>query len=228
MKHLAIIMDGNRRWARKKGLATLIGHRKGSDSIEIAMSFCLKHTIPYLSLYTFSIENFNRSAQERAYLFDLIKKGVKQNLDQFIKNKVRVCFVGERSLFPEEVLPAIEEAERATAQFNALQVNFLFCYGARQEIVHGIRHMVRKIQAGELSEEDISEDMLSHYLWTAGMPEPDLIIRTGGQKRLSNFLLYQAAYSEFQFLDCYWPDITEQDLDKSLSTFNECKRNFGA
>jgi undecaprenyl diphosphate synthase len=130
-------------------------------------------------------------------------------------------------LFPKSIQPIIDEIELATQHFNALQINFLFCYGSRQEIIGGIKSLIKKIKAGLISEDEISEESFFQHLWTANIPEPDLIIRTGGAVRLSNFLLYQAAYSEFYFLDCFWPDIQEQHLVGALNYFNECKRNFG-
>lgn len=228
MKHLACIMDGNRRWARKNSLATLLGHKHGAQVIQHVLDFCLEHHIPYLSLYTFSIENFNRSTEECSYLFDLLAKEVTKNLGTFLEYGIRVRFIGDRSAFPISVKPAIEHVEEKTKHLNTLQLNFLFCYGARQEIIDGIKTVVKKVRQGLLSEDDISENSFMHHVWTAGIPEPDLIIRTGGAVRLSNFLLYQAAYSELYFLDCFWPDITKEHLLKALDYFKECKRNFGS
>ncbi|HEX2978294.1 MAG TPA: polyprenyl diphosphate synthase [Candidatus Babeliales bacterium] len=227
MNHLAIIMDGNRRWARSKGLGSLVGHSNGFEAAKRAVEFCLKKKIPYLSLYTFSIENFKRSEHERSYLFDLLASKAPQLIDDFLKYGVRARFIGDRSLFPAHLLATIENLELQTNQGHNLQVNFLFCYGARQEIVHGVKSIIQKIKNGELSENDITDETLNNSLWTAGIPEPDMIIRTGGTKRISNFLLYQAAYSEFYFLDCLWPEITEDHLQAACLNFEECKRNFG-
>ncbi len=130
-------------------------------------------------------------------------------------------------MFPEKVRPICERIEAETAHLNKLQLNFLFCYGAQQEIIGGIKKLVHDIKAGKLSEDDISREVFQNYLWTSGIPEPDLIVRTGGVKRLSNFLLYQAAYSEFYFLDCLWPDITNEHLNGALNFFNESQRNAG-
>lgn len=228
MQHLACIMDGNRRWAKQHKLRPFLGHRRGAASIRNVIAFCLKNGIKYLSLYTFSIENFNRSPEECKYLFTLIGKEAKKNLPEFLQNKVRVRFLGERSLFPEEVKPAVDQLEQETKNGDALNLNFLFCYGARQEIIGGIKALFRNVKEGLISEDDISETTFSRYLLTSGMPEPDLILRTGGAVRLSNFLLYQAAYSELYFLDCFWPDINETHLQAALDYFNNCKRNFGS
>lgn len=228
MKHLACIMDGNRRWAKQHKLESLMGHRRGAESIQRVIDFCLNNGINYLSLYTFSIENFNRSKKECTYLFNLISTEAKNRLSDFIEHKIRVRFIGDRSLFPESVKPTINEVEVETKHFDTLQLNFLFCYGSRQEIIGGIKSLVKKIKEGLISEEDISEDVFSQQLWTADIPEPDLILRTGGVVRLSNFLLYQAAYSELCFLDCLWPDISEHHLQEALDHFNTSKRNFGS
>lgn len=227
MQHLAIVMDGNRRWAKQQGLRVVLGHRQGAQSVQRVLAFCLKKGIPYVSLYTFSLENFRRNKEEVEYLFNLLVTEAHNNLDAFIEKGIRVRFIGERSLFPETVIETITHVEQSTAHLTALNVNFLFCYGARQEIVAGIKTLFKKVKDGSIAIDDISDTMFSDYLWTAGMPEPDLIIRTGGVKRLSNFLLYQAAYSEFYFLDCLWPEINETHLQSAMANFEECKRNFG-
>lgn len=228
MQHLAIIMDGNRRWAYKRGLRPWFGHESGAEAIKCATTFCLKEKIRYLSLYTFSLENFKRSPQELNYLFDILSKQLMAQLDQFIQNDIRIRFIGDRSRFPDKLLPFIEIAEDKTAHCTTLHLNFLFCYGARQEIISGVKELLRRIKNGLLSETDINDEMLQQCFWTAGIPEPDLIIRTGGAKRISNFLLYQAAYSELYFLDCFWPDITESHLKEACYNFNQCQRNYGA
>jgi undecaprenyl diphosphate synthase len=228
MQHLACIMDGNRRWAREHKLEAFLGHKSGSRAIERVIEFCLKQKIRYLSLFTFSIENFKRSQEECSYLFTLLSSQIEKNIPKFIANDIRVSFIGDRSLFPEVVRPSIEQVETQTSHCNTLSINFLFCYGARQEIVGSLKTLIRKIQAGLISEDQISEETISAHLWTAGVPEPDLVVRTGGAVRLSNFLLYQAAYSEFYFLDCYWPDINETHLQSALEYFHASKRNFGS
>lgn len=228
MKHLAVVMDGNRRWARKNKLDILLGHSKGGlDAAKKTVQFCLDKGIQYLSLYTFSVENLKRSEQEKQFLFDLLITGVKDTSDDFIKQGVKVKFIGDWSLFPEQVIASCKALEQKTANCTKLVLNILFCYGARQEIVAAVKTLVNKIRSGILSEQDVSEKELEQCLWTNGTPEPELIIRTGGAHRLSNFLLYQAAYSEFCFLDCLWPEITYQDLEHAVSGFEATQRNFG-
>lgn len=220
-------MDGNRRWAKKQGLAAAYGHRQGVEAVKCAVDFCLKKHIPHLSLYTFSIENNQRSMDEKNYLFELMISEATKGIEEFIANHIKVRFVGDRTLFPAHLIPLCEDIERQTAAGTALQFNILFYYGGRQEIVESIKDIVRQVRAGQLTEDDITEQLVAHHLWMGDVPEPDLIIRTGGFKRLSNFLLYQAAYSELYFLDCLWPEITTDHLEEAFSYFTAGKRNFG-
>ena len=227
INHIAFIMDGNRRWAKNSGLLQLYGHKEGVNTVKRVASFCLEKKIKHLSLYTFSIENFKRSEREKAYLFNMIVKEARKSLQEFKKRGIRVAFVGDRSLFPDIVLPVCEELELETALCDNLHIQFLFCYGARQEIVSGVKKIVQKVKKGELCEHDINETILQDHLWSSDFPEPDLIVRTGGQVRLSNFLLYQAAYSEFCFLDCMWPELSESHLNSIVAGYLERQRNFG-
>lgn len=228
IKHLAMIMDGNRRWAKKNKLSYSVGYAEGGfGAAKTAAKFCIDANIPYLSLYTFSLENFNRPQYEQDLLFNcIVNEGPKQ-LKFFNQENIRVRFIGDRSRFPEKVLPTIEALEQGTENNSGLQVNLLFCYGARQELVCSIKRLMHKVKKGLLSEEQISEKALEDCLWTSGIPQPELIIRTSGTQRLSNFLLYQAAYSEFYFLDCLWPDITREDLERAVGSYLGVQRNFG-
>ena len=228
IKHLAVIMDGNRRWALARGLKAMLGHHEGAKAVEHAIKFCLEAGISYLSLYTFSLENFQRSQEEKEYIFNLIVTELEARLDSFIEKDIRIKFIGDRTLFPAQVMPICRKVEQSTENCSKLGLNFLFCYGARQEIVEGVRKLVRKVKSGEIDEQDLSEKLFEQCLWSAGTPVPDLIIRTGGRQRLSNFLLYQAAYSEFCFLDCLWPDITIDHFKNVLTDFENSTRNFGA
>jgi len=227
IKHIAFIMDGNRRWAKKRGILKVLGHKEGANTIKTVSDFCLEWKINYLSLYTFSIENFNRSEKEKAYLFNLIIEEANKALEDFIENKIRVRFIGDRSLFPKNVVPALEKIEKETANFSNLNINFLFCYGARQEILNGVKDIAKQVKSGKLQEEDITEEVFGKSLWTGGVPEPEIIVRTGGHQRLSNFLLYQAAYSEFCFLDCMWPELKTEHLNKIMVGYEKKQRNFG-
>lgn len=227
IKHLAVVMDGNRRWALARGMKAMLGHQQGAKAIECAIKFCLESGIDYLSLYTFSLENFQRSSEEKEYIFGMMVQELEQRLDSFIEKNIKIKFIGDRTLFPAQVMPTCRKVEQATENCNKLVLNFLFCYGAQQEIMEAVRKLVRKVKSGEIGEADLSEKDFEQCLWSAGTPVPDLIIRTGGRQRLSNFLLYQAAYSEFCFLDCLWPDITIDHFKNVLTNFENSTRNFG-
>ncbi len=220
-------MDGNRRWASRQGAITAYGHQEGVHAAKRVVEFCLRKKIRFLSLYTFSIENFRRSASEKSVFFELIAHQAVSELEFLKKQGIRICFIGDRDLFPASLVSVCDSVEAETKDGAILQVNLLFCYGSRQEIVGGIKKIIAQVKAGLLSADDISEESFSDYLWTHGIPEPDLIVRTGGSSRLSNFLLYQAAYSELYFLDCLWPEVTAEHLERVISLFNTCQRNFG-
>lgn len=227
INHIAFIMDGNRRWAKKQGLLPFLGHNKGAQTIQHVIEFCLKNKIKYSSLYTFSLENFSRSVQEVTYLFDLLIAEAHKKLPVFLEHNIRVRFIGDRSLFPAQIMTVAQDMEEKTVDCSALNLNFLFCYGARQEIMAAVKMCVEEVKKGLIALEDITDELFKKYLWTGDIPDPELIIRTSGFKRLSNFLLYQAAYSEFCFLDCLWPDITQEHMQHALDNYLETKRNFG-
>lgn len=227
IKHLACQMDGNRRWAQQRGLHSFLGHKEGLEAVKRAITFCINRNIPYLSLYTFSLENFKRSEEEKSYLFDLIAVQSNTALEEFIKQGIRVRFVGDRSAFPLRVATICQKIEQETAHLSVLTLNFLFCYGSRQEIVHAAREIAKKVAAGGLSPDAIDNEQFEQHLWTHGTPDPDIIIRTGAVMRLSNFLLYQSAYSEYYFLDCMWPDMSEEHFTKVLENFATRQRRFG-
>lgn len=220
-------MDGNRRWAKKQGLRAFYGHGQGVETVHRVIEFCLRKGISYLSLYTFSIENFRRAPDEIQYLFDLLVRELNKGMKDFMEKGIRIRFVGDRTLFPEGVRPAIEQVEKTTEKNQKLQVSLLFCYGGRQEIMAGVKSLIAAVKSGEINESELSEELFNSHLWTSGMPEPDLIIRTGGARRLSNFLLFQAAYSELYFIDCLWPELQFDDLEKAVAQYEDCQRNFG-
>ncbi len=228
IKHLACIMDGNRRWAKKKGWLPFDGHREGVRTAQRVVDFCLQQSIPYLSLYTFSLENFRRPQEEQNFLFKILFKEIREKLvSELQKKNVRISFIGDQSLFPEAVRKECDEIEAMTATAHALHVNLLFCYGGRQEIVDGVKKIAARIQEGTLSPAELTDTLFENYLWTAGTPAPEIIIRTGGVQRLSNFLLFQAAYSELFFLECLWPELTNHHLTEVIESFHQRQRNFG-
>jgi undecaprenyl diphosphate synthase len=229
IKHLGCIMSGNRTWAKRQGWLPIMGYKYGVQAIRRVLDFCLKKNIPYVSLYTFSIENFKRPENEKNYLFKVLaQEEFNSMLDDALEKGVRIKFVGDRALFPESVASMFAQAEERTAHFKNLTVNFLFCYGGRQEIVHAAQEIARKVKAGQLQENQITPELFSQNLWTEGIPDLDLIIRPDGEKRLSNFLLYQAAYAELYFLDCMWPGLSDEHLETAWNYYNSVKRNFGA
>ncbi|HSC25549.1 MAG TPA: polyprenyl diphosphate synthase [Candidatus Babeliales bacterium] len=227
IKHLACIMDGNRRWAMKQGLTSWFGHKKGLETVHHVIDFCLQKKILYLSLYAFSIENLQRSSAEQRYLFEILAQEALQDIEELKSKNICIKFIGNRDLFPESVIPVCKKIESETMLGTSLHVNFLLCYGGQQEIVAATKSIAVKIAQGELHPADITQEVFESFLWTARAPSPDLVIRTGGDRRLSNFLLFQCAYSEFYFLDCLWPDISFLDLDSALTYFTTCRKNFG-
>lgn len=227
MKHLAIIPDGNRRWAKLNKLEAFFGHKKGVDAVRSAITVCIKNGIQFLSFYTFSLENVRRSEIEKTYLFNLLSAEFSAQLPELIKEGVRICFLGDRSLFPAHILKSIQEMENKTKHLTRLQLNLLFFYGGQQEMVEAVKKIAEKIQRGEVSADTISLETIQSSLWTSGIPDPELIIRTGKVARLSNFLLFQAAYSEFIFLDSLWPEATETMLQDCINKFTGIQRNFG-
>lgn len=228
MEHLALIMDGNRRWAKKRALAPWLGHKQGIESVRIALEFCLNNTIKHLSLYVFSLENFKRAPEEVRFLFELFIDHAKQIIPDLIKNGVQITFIGDKTYFPEHLLPTIHDLETQTQHLKKLKVALLFCYGGRQEIVAAAQQVAYAVKNNQIQPQDITPELFSQYLWSHTLPDPDLIIRTGGVKRLSNLLLYQAAYSELYFLDILWPDITYKHLEEAYADYQQRSRNFGS
>ena len=227
IQHLACVMDGNRRWATSRGLPTLFGHKQGVTAVRTVVTFCLQRSISYLSLYTFSLENFKRSFEEKSYLFNLIDEVLQQVAQDLVGQGVRIRFVGDRSLFPESVRASCLAIEQATVHGDKLQLNILFCYGGRQEIVSSVKKIAEQVVAGTLSPDAITQEHLQNNLWMPNIPDPDLIIRTGAVHRMSNFLLFQSAYSELIFFDCMWPDMTETLFEQALQEFKTRQRRFG-
>lgn len=220
ISHLALIMDGNRRWAKKRALMPWLGHRQGVESVEMAIQYCLDHKIPYLSLYTFSLENFKRSQQEISYLFSLVQEA-KDRIVEFVNSGVQIRFIGDCARMPQDTRLVCEEIEQETASGSLLQCNFLMCYGGQQEIMHAVESFMK------LGFLEFSIDSFRKCLWLGDIPDPEIIIRTGGVKRLSNFLLFQGAYSEIRFLDCLWPDLTREILHQTVIDCIQAEKNIG-
>jgi undecaprenyl diphosphate synthase len=227
MQHLAIIPDGNRRWATQNKLKTILGHQMGGKAVKAAISVCLKNKIKFLSIYIFSLENFNRSDLEKKYLFKMIPDQINENRTNLLQNHIRVNFIGDKSMFPSATLSVINSIEEETKNFDTLILNFLFCYGGRQEIMAAVKDLSQDVVNGVISVDKINESVLRDYLWSSFLPDPDLIIRTSGISRLSNFFTFQAAYSELMFLNRFWPDVNEECLQKCIDDYTAISRNFG-
>lgn len=216
---VGIIMDGNRRWAKAKGLPKLEGHRTGAETLKNILRCACDHAIKHLVVYSFSTENWNRDSAEVSYLMDLFVELIHANTEELEKEKVCVRFVGQRERFSADLRQSIRDIEERTAHNDAVTLWSCLSYGGRAEIVAAAN--------GAALTGEITEESLAHNLWTADMPDPDVIIRTGGQKRLSNFLPWQAVYSELFFTDTLWPDFSKEEFEQCLNEYQNRKRNFG-
>jgi len=221
--HLGIIMDGNRRWAAEKGKSSMEGHIAGARKVREVVRWCSERDIRYLTLYAFSTENWKRSKAEVAFLIKLIGKFLEENLKEFSKEGGQMLFIGDKSPFPESLKRRIDEAEIITRNNEKITVSILLNYGGRAEITAAVKKLVEN----NAKPEEITEELVAESLYTAGIPDPDLIIRTSGEQRLSNFLLWQSAYSELYFCRNHWPDFSEKDLDKALEEFSLRQRRLG-
>ena len=231
VENIAIILDGNRRWASEKELNPWLGHKKGAETVEQLLDWCQKLNVKFITLYTFSTENFRRSPEEIGEIMEIAEEKFRKLLtDKRIhQNKVHVKVIGRTQLLPKSLQQLIGDVEKATENYDNQFLNFAFAYGGRAEIVDAARMIAKKVKDGELKLDDVNEDTFEKYLYTAHMSnqEPDLIIRTSGEERLSGFLLWQSAYSELAFLDVYWPDFRLIDLLRAIRTFQKRKRRYG-
>ncbi|MEM8800756.1 MAG: isoprenyl transferase [Pseudomonadota bacterium] len=227
-RHIAIIMDGNGRWAKRRHLPRIAGHRKGADAVRRAVEGCLDLGIQYLTLYAFSSENWKRPAEEVDDLMGLLRLYLRQELNDLHRNNVQVRFIGERDRLSKDIVSLINEAETMTAQNTRMGLVIALNYGAHAEITAAAKALARDVAAGNLALDDVTERTFGRYLATDGLPDPDLIIRTSGEQRLSNFLLWQAAYAELVFLDCFWPDFSRSTLDDAVQEFQRRERRYGA
>lgn len=224
-RHVAIIMDGNGRWAQAQGRERTYGHQQGAERVHDIMTEAVKLGIGYLTLYTFSTENWNRPESEVAALMALLLKHLEEEL--FMKNNARFRTVGDMERLPEAVREACRYLEQRTAGNTGTCLVLALSYSSKWEITQAVRQMAREVQAGELQPEAIDETVIDRHLATNFMPDPDLMIRTGGEQRLSNYLLWQCAYSEFYFTDTYWPDFDEEQLCKAIVDYQGRQRRFG-
>lgn len=226
-RHVAIIMDGNGRWAAERGLPRALGHRSGVEAVRRAVKAAIELSIPYLTLYSFSSENWSRPKDEIDDLMGLMKRFIRCDLAELHQSNVRVIVIGERDNIDPEMQALIDEACELTRENTRLNLVIAFNYGARSEITRAARQLAEEVAAGRLSPEDITSQRMSLALDTGDIPDPELLIRTSGERRLSNFLLWQCAYTEFVFLDAYWPDFSRELLLEAVSQYQARERRFG-
>ena len=226
-QHVAIIMDGNGRWAESRGKTRTAGHRRGVGAVRGAVTSAGELGIRYLTLFAFSLENWRRPEQEVNDLMELLKFFVRRDLADLHKENVRVRVIGDRGSLKPDILALLTEAEELTRENTALDLIIAFNYGGRDDIARAARKLAFRVSRGDLNAEDISEDDIGAMLDTAGIPDPDLLIRTSGEQRISNFLLWQTAYSEFVFLPCMWPDFDRRAFDEALDIYRCRNRRFG-
>jgi undecaprenyl diphosphate synthase len=225
--HVAIIMDGNGRWAQQRKRPRLFGHKAGVDSVRSVVEAAREIGVHYLTLYAFSTENWHRPGIEVKGLMSLLKSYLQVELDNMKSNQIRLRCFGQKNRLPEDVRNMLERVITETADCTGLRLNLALSYGSRAEIVAGVREISRQCRSGELSESDIDDQLISDHLYSAGQPDPDLLIRTGGEQRLSNFLLWQLSYAEIFFTETMWPDFRKPQFLEALMAFGNRQRRFG-
>ena len=226
-RHIAIIMDGSGRWARRRGLPRLAGHRAGRTSVRAAVEGCLELGVETLTLYTFSVENWNRPRTEVGGLMRFLHRTLVEERAELQKSGVRMRVIGQLDALPAPAQRAVQETVDQLAGGQKLELVLALSYGGRQELVHAARELAREVEAGRLRARDIDEDLLAAHLWTRGLPDPDLLIRTSGEMRVSNFLLWQISYAELYVTDVLWPDFREAEFQKALDNYARRQRRFG-
>ncbi len=226
-RHIAIIMDGNGRWAEKHALGRIHGHKKGAKSVKTTVKACRELGIRYLTLYAFSIENWLRPAEEIKALMELLKRYLQSELEDMMKYDIRLTAIGNIGALNESVRNILEKAMEVTARNKGMILNLALSYGGRDEIIEAVKAIMQDGRDGKIIPGDITKDLFARYLYTANMPDPDLLIRTSGEYRLSNFLLWQTAYTEFYFTDVLWPDFRRKHLMEAIEDYQRRERRFG-
>jgi len=226
-RHLAIIMDGNGRWAQQRMLKRIVGHQRGAETVQMVVDQASNLGIGYLTLFAFSSENWSRPKLEVRALMTLLKKYIRNELRRMLKNNIRFNVIGNRADLPDEVNEILDDALQQTAGNTGMVLTLALSYGGRQEIAQAAARIARKVQSGQLQPEDVTESLFNQHLDTAGLPDPDLLIRTSGEMRISNFLLWQLAYAELYFTDINWPDLTITTLHAALADYQARERRFG-
>ena len=226
-KHIAIIMDGNRRWAKDRELTTRDGHKEGAQTLEDISKFCNKIGIKYLTVYAFSTENWKRSVEEVTGIMNLFRKYLVDSIERSNNAKMKVNLIGKREGLPEDIVQKMYDLEIATADNTGLQFYIAINYGGRDEIVRAVKRIMRDAESGKIAPDEVDESVFADYLDTRGVPDPDLLIRTSGEERTSNFLPWQLAYSDFYFTDTLWPDFDMDSLMEAVRYYNKRERRFG-
>jgi len=226
-RHVAVIMDGNGRWAQKRGLPRTAGHKAGAETFRTIATYCKDLGIDYLTAYAFSTENWKRPPAEVDAIMGLLDQYLHESIETMARDNIRLRFLGDVSVLSPKLRALIEETDELTRHITGFQANICLNYGGRDEIVRAARRFARECAAGERSPEDMTEALFPDYLWSAGLPDPELLIRPGGEMRVSNFLLWQCAYSEIYVTDTLWPDFGRDELDKALAWYQTRDRRFG-
>ncbi len=227
LQHIAIIMDGNGRWAKKRGLPRSVGHKKGAEVVKEITRATGELGVKYLTLYAFSTENWQRDPEEVATLMGLLRDYLKSDLKEFQENGVRIIFIGERQMLDADIVEQMAKIEAETAHNDKMTLCIAISYGARQEIVNAARKIAVLARRGDILPEDVDIKMFSDMLYTKDVPDPDLVIRTSGEQRISNYLLWQIAYAEFFFTPTLWPDFGKEELERIINDFNTRERRYG-
>lgn len=227
LRHIAIIMDGNRRWAKNRGLPSAIGHKKGVDALKKTVYACDDFGIKYLTVYAFSTENWNRKPEEVDFLMNLLGKTIQNELKELNDNGVVISFLGDLTKLSPKLQEILYHAIDVTKDNKGVNLQIAFNYGSRAEIVNAVKNITKKIQNGEMNIDDVTEEVVSKELYTSNIPDPDLLIRTGGEVRISNYLLWQIAYSEILIVDEFWPEFDKESLASAVEDFYSRNRRWG-
>lgn len=226
-RHISIILDGNGRWAKRRGLPRAIGHKEGSKTLKVISKFCDEINIKYLTVYAFSTENWKRPKEEVESIMDLLLEYLKNYKKHLSGRSIRLRVIGDISLLSDEIQREIQRVEAKTKENNGLTLTIALNYGGRDEIVHAIKKLLEDFDKGSIKADDVCEEEVSKRLYTYDIPDPDLLIRPGGEKRISNFLLWQSAYTEFWYTDVLWPDFTSEHLSEAIKDYQNRNRRYG-
>ena len=227
LEHIAFIMDGNGRWAKKRGLPRNVGHQKGAKTLIDIAKAVKELGIKCMTIYAFSTENWKRSEEEVSGLMNLLREYLDKNFEELKKNDIKIVFIGERYMLEQDIIEKIEKLERETSVNKSMTMQVALSYGSRQEIIGAVKKVASLVKNQDIALEDITEDLFSKLLYTSGTPDPDLVIRTSGEQRISNYLLWQIAYSELFFTDTLWPDFTKDELVAIVENFKTRERRYG-